>query len=507
MAASTKKYFRKFCFFSLCLLSFITFVCIVRTLSLSEHTDHETVETKSYELAIKADEKRLKRFQEALRFKTISFSSEKNSPDELIAYTQFIKKSYPNIHNNPGVQHEVVNNYSLLYKVQGTDTSLKPYLLCAHLDVVPIDGQEWNQPAFEGKIVDGYIYGRGALDDKHGLMGILEALEYLLEKGHKFKRTFYVAFGHDEEVTGFGAEAIAKLFKSRGLEFEFVYDEGLTVIENAMVEGPMAVIGVSEKGFLTLELSVEYTGGHSSMPDSEGAISILARAVSKLKDNPQPSMLGYGPEIGTLLSTAPKMSFLNRLAIANVWLFKPIMSWMLSRKPASNALIRTTTAVTMFHSGVKSNILPQSAKAIVNHRVHPAQTLKEVIEYDRQVINDVRVNITMQDGDDPHPMSPYDETTFGYQIIKKSISTIFQEAVVAPGIMIANTDTKHYLQFSKCIYRFRPAHLYLEDLNRIHGKNERISVKNYEQVLNFFMVLMLNGDSSTLRPPHEHGEL
>ncbi|BFZ10867.1 hypothetical protein BsWGS_13906 [Bradybaena similaris] len=486
-------------------------IIAARTISLSRHIP-PVVECKATDDDfIALSEPRLARFQKALQFETVSRDLDDYNRNELHNFGDFIINNFPTLHNSPLVEWERVNNYSFLYHIKGSRPDLKPYLLMSHLDVVPATNLDsWEAPPFSGKIVTGFIYGRGAIDVKQCVMGILEAVEYLLSNNITPARSFYIGFGHDEEVTGtHGAKMIAARLREKGVsELEYISDEGLPVSEGLIsgVSKPVASIGVGEKGQAILKLSVKGAPGHSSMPPKESTIGILAKAVHRLESNPHPSMLGTGVETEFLESLAPEMGFAQRILIANIWLFKPFLSWFLSLTPHTDAMIRTVTSVTMFNAGVKKNVIPPLAEAIVNHRIHPSQTVREVIEYDKQVIGDSRVNIEIDDSMEPHPVAGYGDTDFGYQVFKTTIRQIWSSAVVAPGVMIGNTDTRHYLHLTNNIYRFSPTHMFPGDSQRFHGINERISVKNYEQVINFFFHLIRNSDQASLRPVHEHHE-
>lgn len=459
---------------------------------------------------IRATDEVIGRFQTALRFKTISTNLHQYDRAELQKMVDFVQSAFPVIHSSSLVTHDVVNNYSLLYKVQGSNPALRPYMLCAHLDVVPVNSDSWEEDPFGANIKDGFIYARGTIDVKQIVMGVMEATEFLLKSGHVPKRTFYIAFGHDEEVTGLdGAAKISEMLYSRGVrDLEFLIDEGTTIVNKLFpgVNIPIAVVGTSEKGSLSLELSVTGVPGHSSMPEGETTIATLARAITRLEENPHPNMFGTGPEKDLFTHLASDLSLPFRAVVTNLWLFGPLVSRLFSRIPSLNAIVRTVTSVTMVNGGVKVNVLPPSATAMVNHRIHPAQTVKEVMEYDRKLINDERVKIRVVSSMEPHPMSPYGDEDFGYQTIKNSIRQIWSNATVVPGVMIGNTDTVHYIQFAKNIYRFSPTFMFPEDMKRFHGNNERISVQNYEQVINFYYHLLVNADEGTLPPFHKHND-
>ncbi|KAJ8301966.1 hypothetical protein KUTeg_020953 [Tegillarca granosa] len=409
---------------SVCLLIFsVLFIIIaIRTWTFSVRVD-KVRECRSVDSDfIQATDEVIERFQKALKFQTVSVEPHVYNTSELHQLKEFIKSAFPTIHGSPLVTFEEVANYSLLYTVQGSDGTLAPYFLAAHLDVVPVSPELWDAPPFGAEIRDGFIYARGTIDFKQGVMGILEALEYLLSRGIKPRRSFYIGFGHDEEV-------------------------------NNQVK-----VGTTEKGQVIIELKVKGEPGHSSMPKKESAISILAKAVVKF----------------------------------------------LSRKPSTNAITRTVTSVTLIQGGVKVNIIPPEATAYVNHRIHPSQSVQEIIDYDRQIINDERVQIRASYSMEPHPLSPYGDEDFGYQTIKNSIRQVWKEAVVAPGVMIGNTDSRHYIRFTTNIYRFSPTFMFPDDVKRFHGNNERMSVKNYEQVVNFYYHVMMNADQEKLPPFHQH---
>ncbi|XP_052284968.1 N-fatty-acyl-amino acid synthase/hydrolase PM20D1.2-like isoform X2 [Dreissena polymorpha] len=503
--------FKKVCLvLSIILFSIITIV-IIRTLTINTR-DLAVSECSPSDLdfiEVGLESKALQRFRDALRIQTVSRQPHDYNRNELAQLVQFIISAYPELHASPLIEYETVANLSLLYTVRGSNKQLRPYLLMAHLDVVPAEPGNWDTDPFSAEIKDGFIYGRGSIDFKHGVMGILEALNFYVSLGKQPERGFYVAFGHDEEVSGLdGAKAISDALWERGVhKLEFLLDEGLTVT-NQIIQGlkeQTALIGVSEKGYLHLELKVVGEPGHSSMPPPESTIGILATAVSRLERNPLPSMLGYGPERDMFEHLAPHLPF--KMVMANLWLFKPVVSWLMSKKPVTNAIIRTVTAVTMFQAGIKLNVNAPEATAYVNHRIHPAQSVAEVIEYDRRIINDDRVKIRVVSSMEPHSISPSGEEDFGYQTVKNSIRQIWNRTLVAPGTMIGNTDTHHYLRMSSNVYRFSPTVMYPGDTQRFHGDNERISVKNYEQAVNFYYHVMVNANKGKINLSHSHGEL
>ncbi|XP_078276604.1 N-fatty-acyl-amino acid synthase/hydrolase PM20D1-like isoform X3 [Rhinoraja longicauda] len=326
-------------------------------------------------------EQMLEVFRAALRIPTVSSGQSRLNYSALTQFALHLSTAFPTVFSSSVVHHETIADYSHLFSIRGSNSSLQPYILCAHLDVVPAIDREWEVPPFSAEERNGFIYGRGALDDKLAVMGILQGLELLLLRGYKPQRSFYIAVGHDEEVGGnSGARNIALALQSRGVKIAFLLDEGSAIIEGVIpgLEKQVAVIATSEKSSATIGLRVTTSSGHSSMPPKETSIGILAAAVSKLERNPMPRMFGQGPERGLFEHLTPQLSFPLNVVMANLWLFGPLISRMLEKKPSTNSLVRTTTAVTEFHAGIKANVIASSAEATVNFRLHPAHRLEEV---------------------------------------------------------------------------------------------------------------------------------
>ncbi|XP_076023202.1 N-fatty-acyl-amino acid synthase/hydrolase PM20D1.2-like [Genypterus blacodes] len=498
------------CGFLITILLLFT-IASIRTLSLDVNAGLQLAEwedTKSLSLVIDQHQREelLNNLKEAIRIPTVSFSPTEIDTDALLDFSKLLRKAFPTVFSSDLVHHEVVANYSHLFWVPGRQADLAPYILLAHMDVVPASESDgWDAPPFSAKEIDGFIYGRGTIDNKQAVMGILQALEYLLIKGYAPRRGFYIGLGHDEEVSGLnGAMNIVRVLKQRGVKLSFVLDEGLAILDEVIngLQGPAALIGISEKGQATVKLTVSTVPGHSSMPHRESSIGILASAVKRLEDNPMPRLFGHGPERGTFEHLAHKFGLPMKFIMTNLWLFAPILGRIMERRPDTNAFVRTTTAVTMFNGGVKVNIIPSLAEAYVNLRIHSAQSLREVLDLIHSTIGDERVKIELQEGFDPLPISSYDETSFGFQIIKKTVLALFPSVTVAPGICIGNTDSRHFKELTDDIYRFAPTWFKPGDSKRFHGINERISKKNYEELVLFYFDLIQNCDIQNLPAPH-----
>jgi carboxypeptidase PM20D1 len=438
----------------------------------------------------------------AVRFPTISWESggteeqNKATREAFLTFHAYLEQTFPQVYAK--LEHETVGENNLLFKWKGSDPSLEPLLLMGHQDVVPVEAgteQNWTHTPFSGDIADGFIWGRGTLDDKQTIVGLLEAVDTLLTKGFQPKRTIYLAFGQDEEIGGLqGAEKIAQLLKSRGVRLEFVMDEG-GFLSRGLVPGvsaPVAMIGTSEKGYLSLVLSVETPGGHSSVPPKESSIGILAAAVRRIERHPMPAHV-HGP-VGEFLEYAGgSASFPMGMVFKNMWLFGPVVQNILESSPDSNATLRTTAAATIFQAGTKDNVMPSRARAVVNFRLLPGDTIASVTQYVRKTVDDPRVKLAPMKGEPPAEPSPRSSVeSANFRMMQKTLAEVYPEAVTAPFVFVGATDSKHYVSLTKDVYRFAPMILEGEDVGRIHGTNERIAVENFARMIDFYCQVLQN---------------
>jgi len=366
----------------------------------------------------------------------------------------------------------------------------------AHQDVVPIaPGTEgdWSEAPYSGSVKNGYVWGRGSWDDKGNLLSQLEAVELLLASGYKPSRTLYLAYGADEEVGGLrGAAKIAALLKSRGVRLDFVLDEGLLVLEGVLpgLRQPAALIGVAEKGYLSVVLNVSATPGHSSMPPTRGgsAIGMLSAALKRLDDHQLPG--GIRGVAGEMFDTlAPEMGGFSRVALSNLWLFGPVVQKQLEGAASTNAVLRTTTALTIVNAGNKDNVLPGRAEATVNFRLLPGDRKEQVMDHMRGHVGAVvpagQFELYALPGAvDASKVAPTDSAQ--YRTLNRTIREVFPDALVAPGLMVAGTDSIHYGEISDHIFKFSPVRANAEDLKRFHGSNERLSIANYADAIRFY---------------------
>jgi carboxypeptidase PM20D1 len=431
----------------------------------------------------------------AVRAKTVSgLLDPVGTAAEFDTLDALLKSRYPLVHEK--LTREVVGSHSLLLTWKGSDAKALPVALLAHQDVVPIaPGTEtlWKKPPFAGVVEEGHVWGRGTLDNKSNLITQLEALELLLKAGVSPKRTVYFVYGHDEEVGGGrGAVPIVALLKERGVRLAWVLDEGLAVTEGVMpgVAQPVALIGLAEKGSVSLKLTATAAPGHSSMPPGPGgsAIGMLTQALARLDQTPLPGGI-QGAAAELFAAVAPELPFGQRLALSNLWLTRPLVERMLAKGASTNAMMRTTTAMTILNAGIKENVLPGQAEAVVNFRILPGDTIDSVQAFVKQTIADERIQVApLGVGFNPSRLSTSQSDAF--KLVERTVREVFPDAIVAPGLMLAGSDARHFDGISDASFRFMPIRFNTEDLKRVHGTDERIATRQLVDMVRFYHRLL-----------------
>jgi carboxypeptidase PM20D1 len=430
---------------------------------------------------------------DAIRCETISLGE--GLPPEAGAlfklHTQF-QLHFPLVHTQ--LKRESIDDFNLLYTWEGQQPELAPVLLTAHQDVVPVDPDQldaWQQPPFSGALVEDFVWGRGALDTKSSLIAILEAVEDLLAAGYRPQRTILLAFGFDEEVGGLkGARRIAEKLEERNLRPMLVLDEGGAVVDGVMpgFSGPVALVGNAEKGYLSLMLTASGPQGHSSAPPRQSAIGILSNGLAELEANPLPAHLDTLKD--TYREAGFMASFGMQMIFANLWLFGRLVRRQLDAAPQTSAAIRTTTALTRIEGGIKDNVLPAQARAVVNFRLYPGDSIASVCDRVRRIIADERVQLEVLP-DAGWEASPVSSTnTLLYAQLSSAIRQVYPQAAVAPYLVQGSTDARHYTGLCEQVFRFSPYLITREELETVHGVNERISVENLEHMAQFYALVM-----------------
>ncbi|MEI7588120.1 MAG: M20/M25/M40 family metallo-hydrolase [Chitinophagia bacterium] len=442
--------------------------------SVLEPLTNESINHMSQAIQIKTETP-----NDALEFDTTTF----------LTYRKFLEKSYPLVHKN--LPRTIIDSFNYVYEWKGTDTSILPMVLMAHYDVVPVEASAvklWHAVPYGGEVKEGYIWGRGVLDDKSSMISILEAAEAQLAKGFQPKQTILLCFGADEESSGNGATAVVKYFKSKNRRFDIVVDEGGEISTEEMkdIKRPIASIGVGEKGYVTLILTAQIAGGHSSIPGQTTAIDILSKGLYQLRKKQMPAKL-IAP-IKTYLEriSGYTESFSKKIALSNLWLFEKQVINNLSEAPSTNALVRTTIVPTIVNSGVRDNVIPTFATAYINSRILPGETQKDVYNFVEKTINDTNIKITYYNNYSTLPSPTTDIHSKAFKRVEAVIYKIVDDVIVAPMLMVGATDSRNYRDVSDGVINFTP----ITNAKGYHGIDERMLVTDYQKCINFYSLLI-----------------
>lgn len=410
------------------------------------------------------------------------------------AFAQFrdaLAQLYPRVHL---LAHEAVGNGSLLFRWQGRDPQAAPSVLMAHQDVVPADQPGWMHPPFAAELVadgdDVRVWGRGTIDDKGSLTALFEAAERLAACGFQPEGDVYLAFGADEETHGTGALATVALLASRGVRAGFVLDEGGAIVDAVLpgLSGPTAMVGLTEKGIARVRLIVEKKGGHASTPAANGAPAVLARAILRLDRHPaRPSV--SEPVVAMLEAVAPHARGIYRTLFARARSLRGLLGFAFARmSPETAALVRTSRAVTRLSGSAADNVLAERAEAVVNVRVNVGSTMQQAADEIRTAIADDEVQVVLDGGDEPSPVSPHDGPA--WDRLAAAIHDTFPDAVVTPFLMLAASDSRRYSAISDHVYRFLPFDLTLAEREHLHAVDESIRVSTFLGGIRFYERLL-----------------
>lgn len=431
----------------------------------------------------------IRHMSEAVQIKTISYAdSLPVDTAEYLRFRAFLERAYPLV--NAKLPRQIFNEFSYVYKWEGTNKSLAPYVIMAHLDVVPVEEatiSKWSVPPFSGAVKDGMIWGRGVVDDKGCLVPILEAAEELLRENFQPERTIYLSFGHDEEISGGrGAQTISKWFKENNIHPELVIDEGGEITEEQFPElkRPVAAIGIAEKGYLSFKLSVEKAGGHSSMPASETSIDILSKALVKLRSMEMPFRI-TAPMQELLDRVAPGMPFMEKVVLSNQWLFSGVLKKKFDADEVTHSLFRTTLVPTILTAGIKDNVIPAVATAIVNSRTLPGDTQNDVIAFMKKQINDERIKIEpMKSNVEASKITDVNGTAF--KKVEALCYKVMPDVIPVPYLLMGGTDSHYFDAVSNGVIKFAPT----IDGKGYHGIDERLPIVDFKRMIFFYTLLM-----------------
>lgn len=431
----------------------------------------------------------IKALAELVRCRTVSsYNPEEEDDAEFQKLVDKLPGLYPHVYETCTLQ--TFPGRALLFHWKGKSSEGDPAVLMAHYDVVPVDEASWEKPAFSAIIEDGVMWGRGTLDTKVTFNGVLSAAEHLIGTGFVPEHDIYFAFSGGEEVNGPGAGSIVTYFQEQGITPAFVIDEGGAVMENVFpgVSQKAALIGTAEKGMINLEYKVKSSGGHASSPAPQTPVGILSAACAKVEAHPFPMKLS-APAASMFDTLGRHSSFLYRMIFANFWCFSWVLGLVAKKSGGTmNALLRTTVAFTQMEGSSAPNVIPPVAKMVSNIRVNPEESVDSVIARIKSIINDDRVEITPTYADEPSRISTTD--CEGWKKISHAAAATWQGAIVAPYLMTQCSDSKYYGVISDKVYRFSCMDLTMEEVELIHGHNERIRLEVIGRAVEFYIRLM-----------------
>lgn len=470
----------------LLIIALVLAVVLIRTLMFKAKP--QSFNDKS---EIKFNEKEaVEALAELVKCKTVSYYDKSKEDDaEFKKLYELLPKLYPNVYKV--CEKTELPDRALLFKWKGKNDK-EPTVLMAHFDVVPVDAENWEKEPFSAEIENGVMWGRGTLDTKVTMNGILSAAENLLADGFTPENDIYMAFSGGEEVNGEGALNIVKWFEEKGIEPALVLDEGGGVVEKVFpgVKKPCALIGIAEKGMVNLEFSVKSNGGHASAPKPHTPIGILSSACVCVEGSPFP-MHVTRPAAEMFDTLGRNSNFLYRLIFANLWLFKGVLD-LLGRKSGGemNALLRTTVAFTQANGSAAPNVIPPKASLVANLRLNPEDSMSSALEYIKRAVNNDEVELNVLGGMEPSRVSRTD--CEGYKRVEAAVGNTWKGSIVSPYLMVQCSDSRHYGRISDKVYRFSAMALTSAERATVHGNNERIKVENVIKAVEFFIRIIKN---------------
>ena len=423
------------------------------------------------------------RFQELLRLPTI-WGAELPNPDRS-SFDEFLptlRRLYPRVFAE--LELTTIDTYGIMLRWVGADPEAQPVILMAHYDVVGAKPEEWSHAPFAADIADGRIWARGSVDTKCILAALFEATEHLLAQGYKPPRDIYLCSSNCEEDMGTTAPNMIEYLHNRGITPYLVLDEGGAIIDNPPlgVQRPFAVIGVAEKGICAAMLTVDSEGGHAATPSLQDATSKLILGLNTMLKTPAPSRLSAPIEM-MLKELSAYGGFGLRLVFANLWMFKPLVLKIMKGSSETAAMVRTTYALTELEGSKALNVIPKQAKAGVNIRIDPSETIETVVARLGSFFNN-EANIEVINSSEPSPISPFDDEAFDY--LRKIINSVYPEVGIAPYIQSSASDARHFSRVCLHTYRFAGFVFRADQRAAIHGKDENLDVESYLRGVGFY---------------------
>ncbi len=433
-------------------------------------------------------DKAVENLRSLVRFKTISHrNAELEDDSQFEGLINELPKLYPNVFEK--CEFKRLPDRALLFRWRGKNDG-KPTVLMAHYDVVPVNEEMWDKPPFEAILEDGVVWGRGTLDTKVTINGVLFSADHLIASGFTPENDIYFAFSGGEEINGNGAKNIVDYFEENGIELALVVDEGGAVVENVFpgVKTPCGLIGIAEKGMMDVKYECKSNGGHASAPKPHTPVGVLSKACCKVENNPFKYHITK-PVFEMFDTLGRHSTFVYRMIFSNLWIFSPVLALLGKIQGGEmNALLRTTVAFTQMQGSSATNVIPPKASMVSNIRLNPSDTMESALEHLKKIVDDENVEISIMHGMNPSRISePYCDA---YNKVAKAVASTWKGCLVSPYLMVQCSDSRHYGRISDKVYRFSAMDLTAQERATIHGNNERIRVECLSKAVEFYIRLI-----------------
>ena len=424
-----------------------------------------------------------------IRIPTVS-KKEDEDLSQFYVYHKELERLFPNVHKTLDL---TVLQGTLIYRWHGTDRERRPILLMGHQDVVPASDAGWLTPAYSGAVIDGKVYGRGALDCKSTMFTQLQAVEELIQSGFEPGCDIYLEYAINEETGGAGAKNAMEYLRDQGITLALVLDEGGAVIDKAVdgMDRPYAVVGVTEKGYMDLKITAQGKGGHSSTPPrNTPAARLFAFANEIEKKRPfQKRML---PETIKMLSQmAPAFPFGLRFILGNLWLFRPLVKVLMPVvSPFGEAIMATTCCFTMMQGSEATNVIPKEPYIVANLRTTSFQGCDASLALLRKYANKYDLKIEVLLRRDASPVSNIHSAEYAY--LESCIREKFPGVGVTPYIIMGGTDCRHFHALSENALRFSPVPMSSAQSASCHAVDENVDMTALCEGVQFYKYFMKN---------------